>query len=335
MMKTVIEKIEQKAAETDFSGVISIYDEHSVVYNHAFGFRDVSNKLPNNTETIFGIASGTKVFTALGIGKLVDLGMISLNTKMKSIDRTFNTFIDTDATILNLLTHTSGVYDYYDEEIIQDFDNYFVEIPWFQLETPSDYYPLFKNKAMKNFPNEKYSYSNGGFVLLGIIIERISGTTYRDFICDNVLDPAKMKNSGFFAFNELPENTAYGYKKDRKTTNIYNLPIRGGGDGGMYATSEDLRLFWKNLFSYKILSENLTTEYLKTQHKFNDRKGYGCGIYKRLDDTMYSIVGGDAGVGFESRHFPNENLTINILSNTTDGEEEIRNTVMAHLEAGI
>ncbi len=328
-------KIEKKVHEIDFSGVISIFGNDSIIYNHAFGFRNVGEKLPNNTETAFGIASGTKLFTALGIGKLVDRGKISLNTKMRDIDKTFRTFIDEDATILNLLTHTSGVYDYYDEEIIEDFDNYFVEIPWFQLETPTDYLPLFENKQMKCRPNQRYSYSNGGFVLLGIIIEKLAGITYRDFICNNILAPANMKRSGFFAFNGLPENTANGYKKDRRTTNIYNLPIRGGGDGGLYTTSHDLRSFWRSLFSYKILSEDLTHEYLRTHQRFNHVKGYGCGIYKRLDDTIYSIVGSDAGVGFNSRYMPKKNLTINTLSNITCGEEEIAKIVLDHIEGSI
>ena len=331
-MENLANKIEKKALEINFSGVISVFENDSTIYNHAFGFRNVGEKLPNNIETAFGIASGTKVFTALGIGKLIDFGVISLNTKMRDIDKTFKAFIDEDATILHLLTHTSGIYDYYDEEIIQDFDNYFVEIPWFKLETPSDYLPLFENKQMKYRTNQNYSYSNGGFVLLGIVIEKLTGKLYRDFIYENILAPADMERSGFYAFNDLPENTAFGYKKDRKTTNIYNLPIRGGGDGGMYTTSYDLRSFWRSLFSYEILSRKLLNEYLKTHHRFNHENGYGCGIYKKLDDTVYAIVGGDAGVGFDSRYIPDAKLTINTLSNVTYGEEEIAKMILDHIE---
>jgi CubicO group peptidase (beta-lactamase class C family) len=334
-VETLANRIEKTVQETDFSGVISVFENDSTVYNRAFGFRNVGENLPNNTNTAFGIASGTKFFTALGIGNLIDRGLISLNTKIRDIDKTFRKFIDEEATILHLLTHTSGVFDYYDEELIQDFDNYFVEIPWFQLETPSDYLSLFENQQMKYLPNQRYSYSNGGFVLLGIIIEKLTGTAYREFILDNILASANMQQSGFHAFNALPKNTASGYKKDRQTTNIYNLPIRGGGDGGMYTTTKDLRSFWQSLFSYNILSEDLTNEFLRTHQKFNNEKGYGCGIYKRLDDTMYSIVGGDAGVGFDSRYMPNRNLTANILSNMTNGEEDLAKIVLEHIEKGI
>ena len=99
----------------------------------------------------------------------------------------------------------------------------------------------------------------------------------------------------------------------------------------MYTTTDDLRAFWDSLFSNRILSEELTETYLNTHCAFNGTDGYGCGIYKRLDDSMFSIVGGDAGVGFDSRYLLQENLTINILSNITNGENGIRDVVLDFL----
>ncbi|GAK55229.1 beta-lactamase [Candidatus Vecturithrix granuli] len=333
-VQDLIHKLEQTALKTEFSGVISLFEDTGSLYNKAFGYRDVKNKLPNTTNTRFGIASGTKVFTALGIGKLIDQGVISLGTTIREIDQKYVTFIDEYATIQHLLTHTSGIYDYYDEEIHQDVDNFFVEIPWCELETPSDYYPLFKNKVMKFHPGERFSYSNGGYVFLGMLIEKLSGMLYRNFVQEHVLKAADMPNSGFYAFNDLPEDTAIGYLEDRKTTNIYHLPIRGGGDGGMYTTTEDLCSFWHKLFSNKILSRELTAIYLNTHWTFNDTDGYGCGIYKRIDNSMFSIVGGDAGVGFYSSYLVQEQLTINILSNITDGENAIRDIVIDFFSNG-
>jgi len=330
-MEELIGRLEQAASENEFSGVISVFSDASTVFSKAFGYRDIKNKLPNTTSTIFGIASGTKVFTALGIGVLVDQGLISLGATMREIDQAYAGFVDGQATILHLLTHTSGIYDYYDEEIEQDFDHFSVEIPWCELETPSDYYPLFQGKAMKYRAGERYAYSNGGYVFLGMLIERLTGMLYRDFIREHVLQVANMHKSDFYAFNDLPENTANGYLEDRRTTNICQLPLRGGGDGGMYTTTDDLRAFWESLFSYRILSEELTDTFLRTHCTFNDTDGYGCGIYKRLDDSMFSIVGGDAGVGFDSRYFPQEKLTINILSNITNGEDGIRDVALGFL----
>jgi CubicO group peptidase (beta-lactamase class C family) len=330
-MEELIHRIEQVAAETGFSGVVSIFRDTSPVFSEAFGYRDIKNHARNTTGTLFGIASGTKFFTALGIGVLVDRGVISLGTTIGEIDQEYTGFVDQHATIKHLLTHTSGIYDYYDEEIVQDFDHFSVEIPWYQLETPSDYYPLFQGQAAKFRPGERYSYSNGGYIFLGMLIEKLTGKLYRDFIREHVLQKANMHRSGFFAFNDLPENTANGYLKDRRTTNIYQLPFRGGGDGGMYTTTDDLRAFWDSWFSHRILSEELTTTYIKTHWTLNATNGYGCGIYKRLDGSMFSIVGGDAGVGFDSRYVVSERLTVNILSNITNGEEAMREVVLSYL----
>jgi CubicO group peptidase (beta-lactamase class C family) len=330
-MKELIRSIEQAASELEFSGVISVFRDASPVFSEAYGYRDIKNRLPNTTATRFGIASGTKVFTALGIGVLVDQGLISLGTTIQEIDRAYTGFVDEQATILHLLTHTSGIYDYYDEEIEQDYDSFSVEIPWCELDTPSDYYPLFEGRAMKFRPGERYAYSNGGYVFLGMLIEKLTGMLYRDFIGEHVLQAAHMHRSGFYAFHDLPENTANGYLEDRRTTNIYQLPPRGGGDGGMYTTTEDLCAFWDRLFSHGILSPALTETYLHTHWRFNDRDGYACGLYKRLDDSMFSIVGGDAGVGFDSRYLVRERLTINVLSNITNGENGIRDVVLGFL----
>jgi CubicO group peptidase (beta-lactamase class C family) len=330
-MEELISNIERAALEKEFSGVISIFRDASTVFSKGFGYRDVKNKLPNTIRTIFGIASGTKAFTALGIGTLIDQGLISLDTTIGEIDPEYTGFVDEHATIQHLLTHTSGIYDYYDEEIEQDYERFSVEIPWCELETPTDYYPLFKGKTMKFRPGERYSYSNGGYVFLGMLIEKLTGMLYRDYIREQVLQAAHMHHSGFYAFNDLPENTANGYLEDRRTTNIYQLPLRGGGDGGMYTTTDDLRAFWNSLFSYRILSEELTRIYLNTHWVFNDIDGYGCGIYKRLDGRMYSIMGGDAGVGFCSRHLWRERLTLNILSNITNGENSVSDAVLGFL----
>ncbi len=329
-MDELIQRIEQVAAETEFSGVISIFKDSSALFTKAYGYRDIKNRLPNTTSTVFGIASGTKLFTALGIGVLIDQGLLSLDTTIGEIAQEYTGFIDKHATIRHLLTHTSGIYDYYDEEIETDFEKFFAEIPWYKLETPSDYYPLFKGQTMKFRPGERYSYSNGAYVFLGMLIEKLTGSLYRDFIGEHVLQVANMHQSGFYALNDLPENTANGYLEDRRTTNIYHLPLRGGGDGGMYTTTDDLRAFWDSLFSHRILSPELTATFLETHYTFDATNGYGCGIYKRLDDSMYAIEGGDAGVDFSSRYIVPERVTINILSNITNGEGEMRDLILSY-----
>ena len=331
-MKLSSEKLNTYLMDQNFSGVVSVTKETEILYQQAFGYRDIPNKIPNQVDTKFGIASGTKLFTALGIGALIAQGELSFETKVAEIDASFCEFIDPNATILNLLTHTSGIFDYFDEEIIEDFDNFHVDIPWYQLQTPSDYLPLFTGQKMKFAPNARFSYSNGGFVFLGILIELIAKIPYRDFMTNEVLKPAGMSNSGFFATNNLPANTANGYILGGQQTNIFNLPIRGAGDGGMYTTAPDMQSFWSALMSFDVLKKELTEQFLETQQKLNENIGYGCGIYKYLDNSCYLVIGSDAGVGFTSHHYPASSLTISVLSNRTDGETGIRQEIQDLLD---
>jgi CubicO group peptidase (beta-lactamase class C family) len=339
-MDKLIQKIREKAEETTFSGVVSIFRGEEKFYSEAFGYADIANKRKNNVKTRFAIASGTKFFTALGIGRLIEEGRLSPDTTVREIFHKDFTYIEPQANIGQLLTHTSGIYDYYDEDLEIDSENFFVDIPWYQLQTPTDYLPLFENKKQKYLPGERFSYSNGGFIFLGIIIENVTGQLYRDFIHSHVFAPAQMTDSGYYAFNQLPKNTAYGYKKSQngdRETNIYNLPVRGGSDGGAYTTTYNLYNFWRALFSNKILSKQLTKAFLSPHVIVDDPIEYGYGVYisKFSGMDMFFIVGGDAGVGFDSRYIPEKEIQITIISNTTDGEEKIRDVIYSELEQNI
>ncbi|MGY8824514.1 MAG: serine hydrolase [Candidatus Latescibacterota bacterium] len=147
-----------------------------------------------------------------------------------------------------------------------------------------------------------------------------------------VLHPAGMTHSGFYAFNDLPANTACGYLNDLRTSNIYQLPIRGGGDGGMYTTTADLHSFWHRLFADEIISPELRTQFLATHHAFGEKSGYGCGIYKELDDSAFSMAGEDAGVSFYSRYYPQKEIVVNMLSNTANGVGTVRKMLLEQVE---
>lgn len=332
-----VDSVRKKAAETGFSGVVSVFRENTSLYQEAFGYADIAEKRKNNVDTRFGIASGTKLFTALGIGTLIDAGKLSPEMTVREIFGTDLSFIDSRATVAHLLSHTSGMYDYFDEEADIDFDTYSPAIPWYKLETPSDYLPLFEGKETKFTPGQRFSYSNGGFVLLGAIIERISGNLYRDYIEEHVFRPVGMDDSGYFAFNQLPENTAYGYHRNKDSaleTNIYHLPIRGGGDGGAYTTLGDVQKLWRAIFDYRILSKKLIDLFTTPHTAVNERLDYGYGIYvpKYRNTKMLFFVGGDTGVGFDSRYLPERGTGFTVISNFSDGEETMREVILSHFE---
>jgi CubicO group peptidase (beta-lactamase class C family) len=320
-------KLNSSIKKHAFSGVISIRQHDQVLYERAAGYADRNNRVKNTLETRFGIASGTKFFTALAIGKLIEAGKLSFTTKLKDcIDLNFPNY-SPEITIGHLLSHTSGIPDYYDEDKITDFDNFTVSVPWYALNGPRDYLAVFPDEPMKFEPGERFSYSNGGYILLGVVIEALTGQKYQDFVEREIFKAAGMQRSGFFPFNRLPENTATGYVEDENgwRTNIYNLPIVGASDGGAYTTVDDSAALWKAFWGYKILSKELVELYTRPQVKAEGEGGntyYGYGLWIRDDengDREEYFVGCDAGVSFKSSVNREKGLQVTVISNTTDG----------------
>ncbi|WDV45128.1 serine hydrolase [Clostridiaceae bacterium M8S5] len=326
MTKTTINsRVDALIKEKEFSGVVSIRKQGKIIYETAAGYRDRSNKIKNNINTKFGIASGTKTFTALAIGKLIEQGKISLDTKLFDIIKYDFKLYSKDVTIRDLLTHTSGIPDYLDESVIEDFNNFFLDIPWYKLKEPKDYFPLFPDETMKFTTGEKFAYNNSGFVLLAAIIAEVSGMSYSEYVKKHIFEAIGMKDSGFYAMNRLPENTAIGYIKDDEgwRTNVYNLPIVGGGDGGAFTTIVDIYKLWDALLSYQILSKELTELYVKphirTKPEGKTYYGHGIWIYKDDDITEEYMEGCDAGVSFKSAIVRDKDIIYTVISNTEDG----------------
>lgn len=323
----IADKINSSIEKNNFSGVISIKKKGMIIYENAVGYAERSNKVNNNLETKFGIASGTKFFTALAIGKLIEEGKIALETKVFDLIKYDFHFYSKEITIGQLLTHTSGIPDYFDEEKVDDFDNFFVTIPWYELKEPKDYFPIFPQVEMKFLPGERFSYCNSGFILLAAIVHQVSGMPYTGFIEEYIFKAIGMNNSGFFELNRLPENTAIGYVEDDNgwRTNIYNLPIVGGGDGGAFTTVGDLYILWDALLKFKILSKNLTELYIKLYIKAESEGenlyyGHGIWVYKEEEKPIEEyIMGCDAGVSFKSAIIRKNEIMYTVISNTGDG----------------
>lgn len=311
----------------NFSGAISIRQHGAVLYERAAGFADRSNKIPNTLETRFGIASGTKFLTALAIGKLIEAGKLSFSTKLQECVALNFPRYSPEITIRHLLTHTSGIPDYLDEEKITDFDNFFMSVPWYALKGPRDYLAMFPDEAMKFEPGERFSYSNGGYILLGVVIEELTGRKYQDFVEQEIFQASGLTQSGYFAMNQLPEKTAVGYIEGENgwRTNIYNLPIVGASDGGAFTTVNDLAKLWTAFWNYEILPKELVEAYSTPQVKATSEGEdlyYGHGLWisepAEREREIY-IIGGDAGVSFTSRVKRDKGLLMTVISNTSHG----------------
>lgn len=310
-----------------FSGVVQIRKAEKTIYEKAYGFADISNERLNNINTRFGIASGAKLLTAIAICKLVEQGKLKFESFLK--DYLDVQKFDANVTIKNLLTHTSGLPDYFDEEEIADFSELWNNNPMYIMKEPKDFIHLIEKHKTMFKPGEKFHYNNGAFVILAFIVEKVSGIRFVDFVKENIFDVLDMKSSGYFSMDMLPNNCAYGYVENsdgKLKTNIYSVPIIGGGDGGVFVTANDISKLWEGLLNYKLLSKDITDELLTPQvYVHNDVfYGYGIWIIKRNDNVYkYYITGSDPGVTFQSAIYPNEDIQISILGNREFSTYEI------------
>lgn len=197
------------------------------------------------------------------------------------------------------------------------------------LENLKDFLPMFKNETMKFKPGERFHYNNAGYILLGLIIEEVTGRTFREYIMEELFVKAGMKDSGYFFMDRLPLNTAFGYISDDRT-NIYSLPIVGGSDGGAFITAIDMAKFWQALINHEILSAEFTDRLLTPHVEVEDDEYYGYGVWiSKKNDSIYKyhVMGYDPGVSFHSGYYPESRLTIVVTSNKSEGAYALTNKV--------
>ncbi len=305
---------------SSFSGVFSVSNEQEIMFQKCRGYRNRSEKLLNNEHTAFGIASGTKLFTGLAVCKLIDEGKLHLDDKLWDLLSFDLGEINKNVTIYQLLTHTSGIGDYIDEEsasfndIEQELLNKYPVYLWEHLEY---YLQMITPLPQKFEPGARFSYSNAGFIMLGLVIEAVSKKSYQKFIQDEIILSMQLKHTGFYRMDSLPTNTALGYINDFQT-NIFKLPILGGSDGGLYTCAEDLDILWRYIFSGKFFSENMLKQFLHTHADRGNEKSYGLGVY-RIDcnnNMVFYAVGGDFGVDFFTAYIPEHKIVASALSNS-------------------
>jgi CubicO group peptidase (beta-lactamase class C family) len=314
----------------DFNGVISIRKDNKVILQNSYGYSDINNKIPNEMDTKFATASAGKVFVAVGILQLIEAGKLDFNDNIGNILDFDLKSIDKNITVRQLLNHTSGIPDYFDESIMNEYAELWQDFPNYKIRKSIDLLPLFINKPMMYNAGEKFQYNNTGFVVLGLIIEKITGILFDDYLVKNIFQPCGMFNTGYYELDRLPAKCANSYIYDEKRkeyyTNIYSVDVKGTGAGGAFTTAIDVEYFWDNLFGEKLLSKNLLNEMLSLQNK-DDENYYGYGIW--LEKTKEEILepwfqGSDPGVSFMSSYNRNNKLNITIISNTGNNVWEMK-----------
>jgi CubicO group peptidase (beta-lactamase class C family) len=218
--------IDKIAEETGFSGVVWIDRAGQIEFAKAYGLANRTYHVPNSLDTRFGIASGSKGFTALAVLSLVHDGVLELSTTARSLLGKDLPLIADDVTVEHLLTHTSGIGDYLDEEADTEITDYFIGAAH-ELTTTEAFLPLLDGHPTKFRAGERFGYCNGGFVVLALLAERAGGVGYHDLVRERVLRPAGMTRTDFLRSDELPADAAVGYLplngSDR--SNIFHLPV--------------------------------------------------------------------------------------------------------------
>ncbi|MEP6901251.1 MAG: serine hydrolase domain-containing protein [Actinomycetota bacterium] len=291
-LSTVEKYLNEQVSADNFSGVVLVAKNDQPIFSNAYGLASKENKKPNNADTKFNLGSINKIFTRISIGQLVKQGKISFDDKLgKYLPDYPNKEAAEKVTIRHLVTMKSGVGDFFGER--------FMALPKDKLRKNSDFIPLFSGIPLAFEPGTNEQYSNGGYILLGAIIEKVTGQSYYDYVRENIFKTARMTNTDSFETDKTPANTANGYTrrnpKNELVNNINSRPFRGSSAGGGYSNAADLLKF-----SLALKSGILSIP----DDDGNPRKDGGLGI-----------AGGSDGINAVLIINPQTGYTIIVLSN--------------------
>jgi CubicO group peptidase (beta-lactamase class C family) len=306
-------KLEKDASADKFAGAVLLAKDGKPIFTGAYGMADREKKIPNTLNTKFRIGSMNKMFTAVSILQLVQAGKIALNDPVgKYLTGYPSKEIATKVTIQHLLTHTGGTGDFFGPQF---------EAHRLELKTLQDYLELYGARAPEFEPGSRWAYSNYGFLMLGVIIERISGKSYYDYVSENIYLPTGMTFTGSFSEDQNVSDRAIGYTQFGGAglrPNSDTLPYRGTSAGGGYSTVEDFLRFANALTNHKLLSAQNTD--LLTTGKVDTPRGekYAFGFMDNGAGTPlrhFGHGGGAPGMNGDLQIFPETGYVIVVLSN--------------------
>ena len=322
-----------------FRGAAYILQNGKTVLEHIGGYRDYANEIPNTIDTKFASASAGKVFVAVGILQLIEKGKLRFDDTIGKLIKIDWKDIDSEITVEQLLNHTSGIPDYFDETVMDEYEELWTDYPNYKIRKNDDLLPLFIDKPMMYPKGSKFQYNNTGYAVLAMIIEHITGLPFDMYLKDNVFDVCNMTGTGYYELDKLPAKCATNYvrcdSKDNLRTNIFCVDAKGTGAGGAFITVKDIVNFWNGLLEGKLLSmDKVATMLSKHSGEGDDPEEgyYGYGVWiidgNGKKDIPY-FQGCDPGVSFISEYNPNKNMITVLVSNYGDNvwkiAREIRN----------
>ncbi len=303
-----------------FNGSILIARDGKVLISKGYGMANFELDVPNTPRTKFRLGSITKPFTAIAIMLLQERGKLSVQDSickyLADCPEAWQTI-----TIHHLLSHTSGLAKH-------DKAGDYLKTAMMPM-TVTQLIDSFRNKPADFKPGEKFDYNNNGYILLGYVIEKVSGQSYEAFLKENVFAPLKMTDSGYDKHDPIIKNRAAGYRRDdeRVGGELFNAHYIDTSQqlsaGGLYSTTEDLWRFDQALYEGKLLSQKtLDTMFSPAIGSFGPAPTYGYGwfINKQLDHRAISHPGGVPGFTSILTRFPDEKVLIVLLGNLENSQ---------------
>lgn len=346
--------LQRRTQQDAFSGVALITQGSAQVFAGVYGYASRAFKVPNTLATRFDTASVTKLFTAVATLQLIERGLLAFDMPVIEALGLRGTTISPAVTVYQLLTHTSGIADDADEESGEDYADLWKSRPNYAVAETADFLPQFVYKPPNFPPGQGCRYCNCGYVLLGLLIEKVSGVSYRDYVRQHVFARAGMLHSDFFRMDMVNEDVAEGCDPLRDEQgaivawekNIYSYPPIGSPDGGAHVTASDLDQFLRALKAGVLLSDASVRAFFTPQalhHVGNEwRQMYGYGLWFAVDESGKVLFaekeGINAGVSAVLRHYPDHDINVVLLANTQLGVWEplraIHRLLLADAEPG-
>ena len=326
-----LERFLDKLVAADiFSGSVLVAKDGKPLFKKAYGFASKSYNVPNRVDTKFNLGSMNKVFTAVAIAQLVERGKLSYDDLIGKYlgPDWIKPEVGQKVKICHLLSHTSGLGSYFNEKFDKSSRLLFRKV--------DDYKTLVGNEKLAFEPGTKWQYSNTGFLLLGAIIEKVTGQSYFDYVLEHIFKPAGMTNTDSYEMDKTVPNLAIGYDKQFNDeggysfrNNLFDHVIKGGPAGGGFSTVEDLLNFDIALRSDKLIkkeSRELLTSPKPELKSPNYGYGFGCATNEKLG-RIVGHSGGFVGINSNLDMYLDSGYTVVVLSNYSGGSQAVNQKI--------
>ncbi len=322
----------KKLADADvFSGAVLLAKDGQPLFNKAYGKANKDFDVPNRVDTKFNLGSMNKMFTAVAIAQLVERGKLSYDDPLSKFIPDFPSAEEAaKIKIKHLLTHTSGLGSYFNEE--------FQKSSRARFRSVSDMMGLAKGEKLAFEPGARWAYSNTGMLVLGAVIEKVTGQDYFEYVRENIYRPAGMTNTDAYELDRVNPNLAVGYDKQfgeggvSFRNNVFTHVIRGGPAGGGYSTTEDLLRFDVALRSGKLLNAESRKALFAARPELNS-PNYGYGFMVSGGGAVVGHGGGFQGISSNLDMFTGSGYTAIVLSNYSGGSQPVVETMRELLAA--